>query len=179
MGEAGSGVAYTTFEMKVSIITKKGFLSASDRRWKERYARIQEKKESESFYLDMKREEKKRKPKCVRYYSGKPPLDLSVLEGQDKVAVVCNSTEEIKRLLQAVRAQYPSKIHPLYTDDYYIQYHVIAFDLKLNTLGFFEIGWPAVFENEGYKLVTIDELIAVCDLGDFESDNSIEMLLSI
>lgn len=169
MGEAESGVAYTTkTEHGGDTVISKGRMSKSDHRWLERYKRIIQKKEDDWVYLEQKSQQKK----------DRQTVDLTMLVGMEKVVVVCETKSQIRLLLKSVSKQFPDKYIPQGAIDRCCMYPGIAFDLKLGSTDFIDMNWPYRYESYGYTIVNFADLIPVRDLGAFDCDTDIDILFT-
>lgn len=162
---------------------KRQYNSSADRRWQQRYQRIQERKES-SFDFETPREERRKAKRTLYRMSG---LDVDrVVQGN--VAVLCNSPEEVRRLYRAVELKKPEYTRwrseeGLIDSLYFCPEPAVA--IVTEDYAFFEetsirIDSKRYFISKGFEIVDFAELTPVVDLGEFRcSSDPVESLLGI
>ena len=141
----------------------KGFQSASDRRWQQRYESILIRKENEIEQEDSRKQRRKDKRNTVVTCN----LDLSRMIGQ-RIAVICTSIEQIKLINKAAARRTDCDIYPL--EDYEISTlwsrHGPAVGIFIEDywFGYCVKGAP-ISAIKSYECIAYCDLIPVRDLG--------------
>lgn len=162
--------------------------SASDRRWSQRYQRVQERKEMYGDYQQEKQRKKKQHKGAYTNPYGFNPEYLMKL----KTAVVCNSAEQVEAVIRSFKAKYPSSSYPPVS---------LAQELVLSTAGevafsaenyidwlvdvdhaykMLDYATPSYYFNKEYTLLDFYECCQVKDLGEiYPSSIGIDNLLEV
>ena len=162
---------------------RKQYNSVADRRWQQRYQRIQERRESAPDF-ETSREERRRLKATMYRASG---IDAGKLI-PNKVAVLCTSAQQVRQLYLAVEKKYPR-----YTrwrsmsglEDSFYFYGDAAVGIVTEDYPFFEettirVEPKRYFMSRGFEIIDFGELIPVVDLGEVRgSSDSVESLLGI
>lgn len=154
---------------------KKQYNSAADRRWQQRYQRIQERKDS-GWDIETPRSERRRQKRTL-YNLRNINIDRLLNE---KVAVVCTNIEQARKLVKKAQNDAPNRCSfwiDTLTEMFAICDGVVAFGICTTDYWFGEseslrcetVGW---FERKGYEIVDFYELMPVIDLGDICIDES-------
>lgn len=162
---------------------KRQYNSAADRKWQQRYQRIQERKEN-SFDFETPREERRKAKRTLYRMSG---LDVDRMV-QGNVAVLCNSPEEVRKLYRAVELKRPEYTRYISEDElvyslYFCTEPAVA--IVTEDYAFFEetsikTSSKRYFISKGFDIVDFAELTPVVDLGEFRgSSDPVESLLGI
>lgn len=159
---------------------KKQYNSAADRRWQQRYQRIQDRKEN-VFDVETPRDERRRQKRTL-YNLKNINIDRLLNE---KVAVVCTTIEQARKIVIKAQSKAPSKcafwIETL-PEMYSICDGVIALGIFTSSYWFGEsesltCEAPAWFERKGYEMIDFYDLMPVVDLGDiFQGEPSLDLL---
>lgn len=164
-------------------MAKMKYNSASDRRFQQRYQRIQERKESALYVEDSRKARRIEKKTMYRIQN----INIERME-PNKVAVRCSSPVQIKRLFLAAE-----RYNPGYTRFRSLQAYVDGFILFTNPcIGlatedytFFEdtfirLEEERYFLSKGFEVIDFCELLPVKDLGNVrESSETVDFLLGI
>lgn len=164
-------------------MAKMKYNSASDRRFQQRYQRIQERKESALYVEDSRKARRIEKKTMYRTQN----INIERME-PNKVAVRCSSPVQIKRLFLAAE-RYNSD----YTRFRSLQTYVDGFILFTNPCiglategyAFFEdtfirLEEERYFLSKGFEVIDFCELLPVKDLGNVrKSAETVDFLLGI
>lgn len=164
-------------------MAKMKYNSASDRKFQQRYQRIQERKESALYVEDSRKARRIEKKTMYRIQN----INIERME-PNKVAVRCSSPVQIKRLFLAAE-----RYNPDYTRFRSLQTYVDGFILFTNpciglsteNYTFFEdtfirLEEELYFLSKGFEVIDFCELLPVNDLGNVrESSETVDFLLGI
>lgn len=157
--------------------------SAADRRWQQRYQRIQERKEN-VFDIETPREERRREKRTLYRMSR---IDIERMK-PNKIAVRCTSPNQVRQLYYAV-----SKWRPEYTrwrsaevfeDSFYFCIDATV-GIITDSNPFFvtteiRVDSKRYFIANGFEIIDFCELFPVKDLGEVRvGPESVEFLLGI
>lgn len=154
---------------------KKQYNSAADRRWQQRYQRIQERKD---FVRDVETPRSERRRQKRTLYNLKN-ININRLLNE-KVAVVCTTIEQARKVITKAQSVAPNRcafwIETL-QEMFSICDGVIALGIHTTDYWFGEsenlkcetVAW---FERRGYEIIDFYELMPVVDLGDICHDES-------
>lgn len=155
---------------------KKQYNSSADRRWQQRYQRVQERKDANWDYYQDKRDRKKMRTKKPFVFDC--GFDVERI-GVDKTAVVCRSFREVQEVVHKI-----NKLHPewcLIGDpiDLWTTYGpCVTFGTYSTDYYFFEGRFVRVeTENshkfDGFRFLEFYECCPVKDLGAIEQSDSV------
>ena len=162
---------------------RKQYNSAADRRWQQRYQRIQERKEN-VFDIETTREGRRREKKTL-YRTTRIDIERLI---PNKIAVLCTSPNQVRQLYYAV-----SKWKPEYTswrsadglEDTFYFCDDASVGIITDDNSFFEttdmrVESKRYFIAHGFEIIDFYELLPVKDLGKVkESHESVGFLLGI
>lgn len=157
--------------------------SVADRKFQQRYQRIQERKES-MWDIETPRDERRRQ-KRTQYKQ--PQINIDPLVNQ-RIAVLCNTSIQIRQIYNALtrfNAAYTTWTTVSSLEVAIARIGVVAVGL-IESEWFFEEGTviralsEQDFRNKGYEIISFHELVPVRDLGRVkESAETIDFLLGI
>lgn len=162
---------------------RKQYNSAADRRWQQRYQRIQERKEN-VLDIETPREERRRM-RATMYRTGQIDIKRIV---PNRVAVLCTSVQQVRQLYMAVEKQ-----NPEYTrwrsvsgleDSFYFCTDA-AIGIITEDYPFFEettirVEPKQYYMSRGFEVIDFCELLPVKDLGRVQVEpEMMEFLLGI
>lgn len=164
-------------------MAKMKYNSASDRRFQQRYQRIQERKESAMYVEDSRKARRIEKKTLYRIEN----INIQRME-PNKVAVRCSSLTQLSRLFMAVERNTPEytrwKSLPLLKDGFNFFYNPCV-GLITEDYAFFEetsirIDEEQYFLHKGFEVLDFCELLPVKDLGSVKvSPETVDFLLGI
>lgn len=164
-------------------MAKMKYNSASDRRFQQRYQRIQERKESALCVEDSRKA--RRIEKKTMYRTGN--INIQRME-PDKVAVRCSSLTQLRRLFLAVERNTPEYIRwtPLsIIEDGFHFLSIPCVGLITEDYAFFEeirikVDEERYFLSKGFEIIDFYEILPVKDLGNVrKSSETVDFLLGI
>ena len=157
--------------------------SSSDRRWEQRYQRIQDKKESQLDCPSVrsKRREENRKARRAKL----PALNIGrVVSGYD--AVICSSRSQLDTLVEVIKRHFGYEVGIIgIRND--LQFGIEKFVVRV-AMDYNWLNWVPVitidnfelFSNTAFRLVDYYDLLPVNDLGKVQkSPDSVENLLGL
>lgn len=171
-------------------MARKQYNSTADRRWQQRYQRIQERKDSMPDF-ETPREERRRcqrKHKQVQYISNRINVDMII---PDKTAFICENTSQIRQVYNAVRSKLPgytqfTTCDWLETGFYFCEGDSTAIGIVTMEMWYggretrLSVESVSYFERLGFEIMEFYRLLPVKDLGKVkESPESVEFLLGI
>lgn len=171
-------------------MARKQYNSAADRRWQQRYQRIQERKDSAPD-IETPREERRRrerKHKKVQYTSNRINVELII---PDKAAFICENTSQIRQVYNAVRSKLPGYTSFMTCDELEMGFYFGTGTPMAIGIATMEVWYGgretrlrvesvSFFERLGFEINEFYRLLPVKDLGKVkESPESVEFLLGI
>lgn len=162
---------------------RKQYNSATDRRWKQRYQRIQERKEN-ALDIATPREERRRARKTL-YKTDRINIEKMI---PNKVAVLCTSQKQVRQLYWAVEKWRPEytrwrSIHSMEGSFCFCDNAAVA--IVTEDYPFFEetairIEPRQYFDKRAFEIIDFCELLPVIDLGEVRgSPETVDFLLGI
>lgn len=164
-------------------MAKMKYNSASDRRFQQRYQRIQERKESALYVEDSRKVRRLEKKTMYRIEN----INIQRME-PNKIAVRCSTLTQLRRLFLAVEKgtpEYTKWRSLLSLDDSFYFYSNPCIGLITEEYAFFEetnirVDEEQYFLYKGFEIVDFCELLPVIDLGNVrKSSETVDFLLGI
>ena len=170
-------------------MARKQYNSAADRRWQQRYQRIQERKDSAPDFETPRDERRRRgrKQRRVQYVSKPINVDMII---PDKTAFICESASQIRQVYNALRSKHP-EFTPYTSDElemcfYFGTGEVTAIGVVTREMWYggqetsLKVDTVSYFTRLGFEIMEFYRLLPVKDLGKVkESPESVEFLLGI
>ena len=171
-------------------MARKQYNSTSDRRWQQRYQRIQERKDSMPDFETPRdeRRRRERKQKRVQYVSKPINVDMII---PNKTAFICESASQIRQIYNAMRSKHP-EYTPFPTSDelemcfYFGTGEDSAIGVVTREMWYggretsLKVETVSYFARLGFEIMEFYRLLPVKDLGKVaESPESVEFLLGI
>lgn len=171
-------------------MARKQYNSAADRRWQQRYQRIQERKDSVPG-IETPREERRRrerKHKQIQYVSNRINVEMII---PDKTAFICENTSQIRQVYSAVRSKLPGYTPFTTCDELEMGFYFgtgapMAIGIVTREMWYgdretsLSVELVSYFERLGFEIMEFYMLLPVKDLGKVkESPESVEFLLGI
>lgn len=165
-------------------MSRKQYNSAADRKWQQRYQRIQARKD-DSWDIETPRDERRRQKRTL-YAASR--LDISRMI-DSKVAVVCKTESEVRRVYAKINQEYPQCTRYIFSDipqEAYNIYRentamaVVTEDTWFGNDTFLKFDAKSSFQRMGFEIIEFYDLLPVIDLGKVcESSESVEFLLGL
>ena len=171
-------------------MARKQYNSAADRRWQQRYQRMQERKGSAPD-IETPREERRRrerKHKQVQYVSNRINIGMII---PDKTAFICENTSQIRQVYNAMRSKRPEYVPFLTSNELEMSFYFgtgapMAIGIVTREMWYggretsLSVELVSYFERLGFEIMEFYRLLPVKDLGKVkESPESVEFLLGI
>lgn len=171
-------------------MARKQYNSAADRRWQQRYQRIQERKDSMPDYETPRgeRRRRERKNKQIQYTSNRINVDIII---PDKTAFICENETQIRQVYNAMRSKRPEYVPFLTSDELEMSFYFgtgapMAIGIVTREMWYgiretsLSVELVSYFERLGFEIMEFYRLLPVKDLGKVkESPESVEFLLGI
>ena len=171
-------------------MARKQYNSAADRRWQQRYQRIQDRKDSMPDYETPRDERRRRERKQRRVQYVSKPINVDMII-PDKTAFICESASQIRQVYNAMRSKRPEYVPFLTSDELEMSFYFgtgapMAIGIVTREMWYggretsLSVELVSYFERLGFEIMEFYRLLPVKDLGKVkESPESVEFLLGI
>lgn len=171
-------------------MARKQYNSTADRRWQQRYQRIQERKDSMPDFETPRDERRRRERKQRRVQYVSKPINVDMII-PDKTAFICENTSQIRQVYNAMQSKRPEYAPFLTSNELEMNFYFgtgapMAIGIVTREMWYggretsLSVELVSYFERLGFEIMEFYRLLPVKDLGKVkESPESVEFLLGI
>lgn len=165
-------------------MSRKQYNSAADRKWQQRYQRIQARKD-DALDIETPRDERRRQKRTL-YAASRLNIGRIV---ESKVAVVCKNEGQVRQVYSRIAQEYPQYTRWVFSDAIPNAYSlfkentamaIVTEDSWFGNETFIKFDAKSSFQRMGFEIIEFYDLLPVIDLGKVcESSESVEFLLGL